>query len=328
MDKSLFGVLVHAMDPFQAIRFRFHYGTIQECIYNLMTYGILHDTIPIIYNELAGGNGSTEKCGDDITQTASCAADQFEIDTEFHLAFLEALEEREEKDQLNGGVSNKSSNANKALEEESKSMAATMASTTMQQQQKQQQQNPQNQQQQQRTHVQAQVQVQVQQQQQSQVQVQRNSSGSNSHDNNNNNNNNNDDNNSSYPSETEHESESNNNNDTVVVILPGPLDIIMGRGCHNKNKPGNIRLKNLLETYYEQYNSTRSKNAKSALVQDIFHQVHNTGSRFLIQDKEKPGQWTIALYKKSHDKIAHDFRNMRRKALTTTTSTTAADTTI
>ena len=45
--KSLYGVFVHVLEPFQAVRVRFHYGTIQECIYNLMTYGIPHNGIPI-----------------------------------------------------------------------------------------------------------------------------------------------------------------------------------------------------------------------------------------------------------------------------------------
>jgi len=115
--------------------------------------------------------------------------------------------------------------------------------------------------------------------------------------------------------------------DTVVggLIEPGPLDIIMGRGCHNTNKSGNVRLKQLLETYYEQYNTTRSKNAKSALVAKIFQQIQQAGSRFLVQSKEQPGHWDIAPYKKAHDKIAHDFRNMRRKAAKQLSTADAAD---
>ena len=189
LDKSLFGVLVHAMDPFQAIRFRFHYGTIQECIYNLMTYGIVHETIPIVYNNNTnnmGGTGTSShaKCGEDSTGLGSCAADQFEIDTEFHLAFLEALEEREEQDRegssSDGNHNNNpqnSSNAKKALEEESKSMAATMQQQQQQLSQNQQQQHlqpspPQQQQQGQDRGQQQQQYLQQQQQQQQYLQNQ------------------------------------------------------------------------------------------------------------------------------------------------------------
>lgn len=47
IDKNLYRVLVHALNPLQAIRFRFNYGMIEECVYNSMMYGILHGTIPI-----------------------------------------------------------------------------------------------------------------------------------------------------------------------------------------------------------------------------------------------------------------------------------------
>lgn len=48
-------------------------------------------------------------------------------------------------------------------------------------------------------------------------------------------------------------------NENSVVILPGPLDIIMESGRHNKNNPVNIQLKNLIDTYYDLYNATKPK---------------------------------------------------------------------
>ena len=115
--------------------------------------------------------------------------------------------------------------------------------------------------------------------------------------------------------------------DGVDVIVRGPLDIIMGRGCHD-NKSGNERLKQLVGMYYEQYNTTRLKNGKSALVANIYQQIQQSGSRFLVKSKDTPGHWIIAAYKKAYNKISHDFRNMRLKvalATTTTTSTMDAD---
>ena len=109
------------------------------------------------------------------------------------------------------------------------------------------------------------------------------------------------------------------NDDEEDVILPSPFDIIMGSGNHNKNKPGNARLRTLLESYSDRYNSTRSTNEKTALIQTILKHVDESGSRFLIQDKDTHGMWTIAARAKAHDKIANDFRNMRRNKQTTST---------
>ena len=309
--KSLYGVFVHVLEPFQAVRVRFHHGTIQECIYNLMTYGISHNGIPIQYNRTRTTNSSI--IDDGVITTTSDG--EFHIDTEFHIAFLEAIEEREEVDRL--------------------------------QQQQQQQQSHQQQQQQQQQQSQQQTQLQPQSQhsqQQFQTEAQHQGIITNALDRNENNGRGNSD-------------GSNNNNSggssDCIAILPGPLDIIMGRGCHNTKKPGTVRLKKLLETYRSQYDSTNSKNEKNAIVQTILQQVTDSGSRFLIQDttttttasssnsntsgsrdnsgsgnrNDKEGRWIISSHQKAYDKIAHDLRNMRRRravaaaAATTTTIT-------
>ena len=248
IEQSLYGVLVHALDPFQAIRFRLHYGTIKECIYNLMTYGIVHETIPILYKINPDGSPST-------------ADDDFEIDTEFNLAFIEALSEREEQDRQRAAKS--------IADDETK--AITLVPQTSQQQRKQ---------------------------QKPRTKRQQHSADE-------------------YSGGVGGDTNSTTNNAQDTVILPGPFDIIMGRGCHNKNKPGNARLKTLLESYRDRYDSMQSKNEKTVLIQTILKHVDESGSRFLIQDKDTPGMWTIAAHAKAHDKIAHDFRNMRRNKATT-----------
>ena len=302
--KSLYSVFVHVLEPFQAVRVRFHYGTIQECIYNLMTYGISHNGIPIQYNRTRTTNSSI--IDDGVITTTSDG--EFHIDTEFHIAFLEAIEEREEVDRL-------------------------------QQQQQQSHQQQQQQQQQQQSQQQTQLHPQSQHsQQQFQTEAQHQGIITNALDRNENNGRGNSD-------------GSNNNNSGVssdcIAILPGPLDIIMGRGCHNTKKPGTVRLKKLLETYRSQYDSTNSKNEKNAIVQTILQQVTDSGSRFLIQDTtttttasssnsntsgsrdnsgngnghDKEGRWIISSHQKAYDKIAHDLRNMRRRRAATSATT-------
>ena len=114
-------------------------------------------------------------------------------------------------------------------------------------------------------------------------------------------------------------------NENSVVILPGPLDIIMESGRHNKNNPVNIQLKNLIDTYYDLYNATKPKK-KNQRWYVIYSNKYALGSWFLVQDKDKPNQWRVAPYTKSHKKVTHNFQNMRQKVALTTAATTTTDT--
>jgi hypothetical protein len=323
---SLYSVFVHVLNPFQAVRVRFHYGTIQECIYNLMAYGISHNDIPIQYRT------TNNSIGEGVSTTLD--DDEFHIDTQFHIAFLEAIEEREEVDRL-------------------KQQQQSQQHQHQQQQQQQSQQQPQSQYSQQQS-----SQTEVQQQGMTNALDRNKSNGRGNSGGGSINNFNNSNNNSGGSSDG---GITNDNNATMcVVIVPGPLDILMGRGCHNTNKPGTVHFKKLLETYRSQYDSTNSKNEKNAIVQTILQQVTDSGSRFLIQDTTtttttttktktsssssnsstsgsknnngngngKDGRWIISSHQKAYDKIAHDLRNMRRRravaaaaAATTTTIT-------
>jgi hypothetical protein len=99
---------------------------------------------------------------------------------------------------------------------------------------------------------------------------------------------------------------------TKYILVPGPLDVIMGRGRHNKNKPGNCKLQQKLEEHYEQYEMA-DKYQKTALAEHILNVMKGEGSRFLVrQGEKKHGLWVQVSEEKARDKIAHDFRNMRR----------------
>jgi len=99
----------------------------------------------------------------------------------------------------------------------------------------------------------------------------------------------------------------------VLVVVPGPLDVIMGRGRHNKNKPGNRRLQQTLEEYYEQYEAA-DKFEKTVLSEVILNAMVANGSRFLIRDGEKNhGVWVQVSPDKAREKISHDFRNLRNE---------------
>jgi len=109
------------------------------------------------------------------------------------------------------------------------------------------------------------------------------------------------------------------------IAVPDVLDVIMGRGRHNKKKPGNRKLNNLLESYQDEY-ETSDKFQKTVLAEIVVKKMIEDGSRFLVRDTEKKsGLWIEVSMEKARDKVAHDFRNLRRNAKIAATDTSGSD---
>jgi len=130
---------------------------------------------------------------------------------------------------------------------------------------------------------------------------------------------------------------SSRNRGGMIIIVPGPEDVIMGRGRHNKNKPGNRKLQSLLLEYSSRYEAA-DKYKKKAIAETVLRRMLDTGSRFLIRGRvddggcddasggegntnpkgkkkqTKKGIWVDVTPEKARDKIAHDFRNLRSAA--------------
>lgn len=114
-----------------------------------------------------------------------------------------------------------------------------------------------------------------------------------------------------------------------LLLALSPMDVIFGRGSHNKNNPGNVWLKLLLEEYKDEYDSpSTGRTRKTEIVSNIVEHMHAAGSRFVYEvfDDDDSGmldnnsssnscycpKWTIAPIDKVKNKITHDFRNLRR----------------
>jgi hypothetical protein len=98
------------------------------------------------------------------------------------------------------------------------------------------------------------------------------------------------------------------------IVVPNVLDVIMGRGRHNKKKPGNRKLNQMLETYQDEYEAS-DKFQKTVLSEVVVSKMIGDGSRFLVREGEKKhGMWVEVSLEKARDKVAHDFRNLRRNA--------------
>jgi hypothetical protein len=79
---------------------------------------------------------------------------------------------------------------------------------------------------------------------------------------------------------TTHSSISNCIDQSYVTVVPGPLDVLLGRDKVAQNHTGNIRYLHLIESYMDQYEAAQRRDKKkiAIAVSDV---VTNTGGRFL-----------------------------------------------
>ena len=98
------------------------------------------------------------------------------------------------------------------------------------------------------------------------------------------------------------------------IIVPDKLDVIMGRSLPYKKWPGNQKLKRFEESYLDKYEES-DKFGKTVLSEVIVTKLIEEGSRFLTSFGAKDDNlWVEVPFEKARDKVAHDFRNMRRNA--------------
>jgi hypothetical protein len=99
----------------------------------------------------------------------------------------------------------------------------------------------------------------------------------------------------------------------VFIIVPGPRDVLLGRGRLIQENMGNIRYRNLIETYRTKYNNSRKKE-KTRLTVEIIQNVHDAGGRFLkqVNGDGKTTAWVEVSTEVAREKVSHSFRDKRR----------------
>lgn len=136
------------------------------------------------------------------------------------------------------------------------------------------------------------------------------------------------------PSKSSSSSSNNNtNNDTngtIKYVERREMDVIMGRGRHSQNAPGNIKLKQLLNENFSKYEQA-SKFEKTVVAELILKKIQDGGGRFLKpapaaaagtktttttkssnnKTKKREQKWVLCEDHVARDKIAHAFRNLR-----------------
>lgn len=94
------------------------------------------------------------------------------------------------------------------------------------------------------------------------------------------------------------------------VVVPGPFDILLGRGRRNLGHSGNIMFRNLVEDSKHAYFGAASREDKFRLKQEIFDIVRCVSGRFL---KMEDGGWIEVDDEIVHLKVSHLFRDLEKR---------------
>jgi hypothetical protein len=100
----------------------------------------------------------------------------------------------------------------------------------------------------------------------------------------------------------------------VSTETPGPFDVLLGRGKKHTGHPGNERLKDALNMKSVQYNTTTSRNEKTAITQEIVQSIQTDSDppgRFLKFDKNANG-WVEVDDAAARIKVSHAIRYASR----------------
>lgn len=96
----------------------------------------------------------------------------------------------------------------------------------------------------------------------------------------------------------------------AAVIVPGELDIILGRGKGYQNHKGNVRYRHIVETQRPVYEALSTKKEKTKWIRDVVTSIYDGGGRFLRRDPL--GRWIPIDQDMARDKVSHSFRNHKR----------------
>jgi hypothetical protein len=95
-----------------------------------------------------------------------------------------------------------------------------------------------------------------------------------------------------------------------VICDPLPNDILFGRGIPIQQRPGNVRFREMIDTYKDKYEQSE-KGAKVAVSAYIVHLVKEEGGRFL-KKLEDGRSWVEVDEATARVKVNNAFRTRRR----------------
>lgn len=98
--------------------------------------------------------------------------------------------------------------------------------------------------------------------------------------------------------------------DIVPIHEVRDTDVFCGRdrSCHSH--PGNIRFRQLVGNYRDQYQNSTQRDDKTRLTNEIMSIVQSCGGRFLKQE-EITGEWHQVHNTYAHEKVSHALRSAK-----------------
>jgi hypothetical protein len=91
------------------------------------------------------------------------------------------------------------------------------------------------------------------------------------------------------------------------IVVPGPCDILLGRGKPLQKHPGNLRYHRIIESFEDRYEAAM-KMEKTTIAAEIVQQIKDARGRFLKQDSTG---WVEIDDPAARYKVSHTFRNHR-----------------
>ena len=101
---------------------------------------------------------------------------------------------------------------------------------------------------------------------------------------------------------------SNGTIDRSTDIVATNSDILLGRGIPIQSHPGNVRLAQIIEDQWADYNNA-AKFDKTAIAWNIVKMIQSNGGRFLERDKADIGKWKVTADDTARHKVSYGFRS-------------------
>eukprot|EP00980_Cylindrotheca_fusiformis_P003404 scaffold758_cov104-Cylindrotheca_fusiformis.AAC.3 len=97
------------------------------------------------------------------------------------------------------------------------------------------------------------------------------------------------------------------------IIHPLSTDVLLGRGWHQQEHPGNLKLARIVDEHRVSYKAARKRD-KIKLNWHIVEIIRESGGRFLERSQETGGGWVEAGEASARDKVSKCFRTKTRQS--------------
>ena len=104
-------------------------------------------------------------------------------------------------------------------------------------------------------------------------------------------------------------------NNIGMLMIPGPFDVLIGRGKVAQIHIGNVRYLHLIDTHMERYESAERRGEKKEIAAEVTKLVKQSGGRFLDCSDATSDQWYEVQEDIAVEKACTAFRSRRKAAM-------------